>query len=221
MQRAKVSSTLAQNAQIMSYPEIFKPARWGILYLSPRSSCKYIRSRPLTFKHLQSHKTRHSIHWNSFLQIWGRHGLLHYYVTLCRWVEYTPTFHRIVLSPLIARGDTAPLSAVPWLRRLFAGLLPRRPKLEPRCGICGGKNCSGTDLCPSASVFLCQYHSIVATHSFIHLPPTLCNLRNWQRGLTTHRTKRYSLTLRQTGQQDGCIQETPCWCFKIQFLRRQ
>ena len=29
---------------------------------------------------------------------------------------------------------------------------------------------------PSTSVFPCQYHSTIAPYSFIHLPPTLCNV---------------------------------------------
>ena len=38
---------------------------------------------------------------------------------------------------------------------------------------------------------ICQYHSTNAPHSFIHLSPTLHNLSNWERRLTTRRdTKR-------------------------------
>jgi hypothetical protein len=37
--------------------------------------------------------------------------------------------------------------AVPWLRRLVAGLSPRRPEFDPRsspCEICGGQSGTGT-----------------------------------------------------------------------------
>jgi hypothetical protein len=52
--------------------------------------------------------------------------------------------------------------AVPRIRQLVTGLLPRRPGIKPRplhVGIYSGRNCTGACFARSSSVFLCHYHS--------------------------------------------------------------
>jgi hypothetical protein len=52
--------------------------------------------------------------------------------------------------------------AVPWLRRLVAGLPPRRPGFDPgsvRVGFLVDKVALGQVFPPSTSVFHCQFHS--------------------------------------------------------------
>jgi hypothetical protein len=52
--------------------------------------------------------------------------------------------------------------AVPWLRRLVAGLPPRRPGFDPgsvRVGFVVDKVALGQVFLPSTSVFPCQIHS--------------------------------------------------------------
>jgi hypothetical protein len=44
------------------------------------------------------------------------------------------------------------------------------------CNICDARSGTATGVSPSTSVFPCQYHSTIAPHSFIHLPPTLYNV---------------------------------------------
>ena len=47
---------------------------------------------------------------------------------------------------------------------------------ENACAISGGRSGTVTGLKSSTSVFPCQYHSTIASNSFIHLPPTLYNV---------------------------------------------
>jgi hypothetical protein len=54
------------------------------------------------------------------------------------------------------------MMAVPWLRRLVAGLPPRRPGFDPgsvHVGIVVDKVALGQVFPPSTSVFPCQIHS--------------------------------------------------------------
>jgi hypothetical protein len=108
---------------------------------------------------------------------------------------YCKTQRFVTIQKFITRSYSVSFQYVLWYKTLITELFPsiakspkcsitstcrlnelHRPKLDPRCRIYGGKSSIGTDLCPSASVFLCQYQSTIATHSFNHPPPTLYNL---------------------------------------------
>jgi hypothetical protein len=62
------------------------------------------------------------------------------------------------------------MKAVPWFRRLVAGLSPRRSGFAPRSihvGFVVDKVTLGRVFSPSSSIFPCQYHSTVALQTHI------------------------------------------------------
>ena len=66
---------------------------------------------------------------------------------------------------------------VPWLNRTVDGLSPGKPLLNPRSiNMEFAVNKVTGNFSSSNSGFPCQYHSTIAPHSFIHLPPTLYNV---------------------------------------------
>jgi hypothetical protein len=76
--------------------------------------------------------------------------------------------------------------AVPWLRKLGAGLSRRRPWSAPRvslCGICGGRSGNGSVL----RLFTCLYHSNLALHDHM-------SSGGWTVGPLLAAVQRHSLT---------------------------
>jgi hypothetical protein len=65
-------------------------------------------------------------------------------------------------TPHVPGGTKEHDMAVPWLRRLAAGLPPRRPGFHPgsvHVGFVVNKVALGQVFSPSTSVFPCQFHS--------------------------------------------------------------
>ena len=70
-----------------------------------------------------------------------------------------------------------------WGRHAMAQTVSRRPVTAEApvqayatpYEICGRQRSNAVKVL-STSVFPCQYHSTIAPYSFIHLPPTICNV---------------------------------------------
>jgi hypothetical protein len=87
-------------------------------------------------------------------------------VSVCRPLVVRVIFGT-VLSLTIFAAQFRCNVAIPWVKWLFAGLSLRRPgfcvSVSP-CGICGGRNGTGTGFSPSSSVLPRQYNPTVIQH---------------------------------------------------------
>jgi hypothetical protein len=87
-------------------------------------------------------------------------------ITKCRVVipyqRFDTTYRSHFQGSRITWGNSRLLLAVPWLRRLVAGLPPRRPGFDPasiHVGFVVDKVALGHVFLPSTSVSPCQYYS--------------------------------------------------------------
>jgi hypothetical protein len=98
-------------------------------------------------------------------------------------------------------------TAVPWPRRLVAGLSgkSRFRSQVSRCEICGGQSDTEIGFPPSTSVFFSQYHYLSAPHSS---SSTWCSYRKDKRDMPGNLTKSSGLSEMGSTEQKSYLTRT-------------
>ena len=95
--------------------------------------------------------------------------------------DYWLSWQALGAFPQSHRAHSEVVATVtPWspLRKSQFIIHPTKAAKSSPCGGFGGRSVAGTGFPWSTSVFTCQYHSIKAQYSFIHLSSTLHNVIN-------------------------------------------